>query len=237
MSELQPKKPLIIFGLGDFSDIAYEYFTNDSDFEVVGFTVHAEYRNVENKFGLPVFAFEELTNHVSPKENFFFAAVLYAKMNDFRQEIALQAKKMGFDLATYVSSKSFVWRNVSIGEHCFIFENNTVQPYVSIGFNNVLWSGNHIGHHSAIGDNCFISSQVVISGGCRIAGSSFIGVNSTLSNNIEIGMRTWIGPGSLVVKDVPSGTLITSTPGKFRALDEQLLEERLQSIAVSSKRD
>ena len=32
-------RKLVIFGIEDFADIAYEYFTHDSEYEVVGFTV------------------------------------------------------------------------------------------------------------------------------------------------------------------------------------------------------
>ena len=39
------KNKLIIFGNTEFAEIAYEYFTHDSDYEVVAFCVHREYIN------------------------------------------------------------------------------------------------------------------------------------------------------------------------------------------------
>ena len=234
ISEIEKKKKLVIFGLGDFADIAFEYFNADSEYQVVAFTVHENFIIESTKFGIPVIPFEKLNSFVDPGSHSFFAAVLYMKMNDFRMELALAAKKMGFSLATYISSRSFVWENTTIGEHCFIFEENTIQPFVSIGFNNILWSGNHIGHHSHIGHSCFISSHVVLSGSCTLEGSSFIGVNSTLSNNITIGSRTWIGPGALITKNVPAGSLVSSMPSKVRELDELVLENRLQAISSQS---
>jgi acyl-[acyl carrier protein]--UDP-N-acetylglucosamine O-acyltransferase len=66
-----------------------------------------------------------------------------------------------------------------IGENCFIFEDNTIQPFVRIEDNVILWSGNHIGHHSTIKSHNFISSHVVVSGQCTIEPNCFIGVNST----------------------------------------------------------
>ena len=49
-----------------------------------------------------------------------------------------------------------------IGENCFIFEDNTIQPFVVVEDNVILWSGNHIGHHSVIKNHNFVSSHVVI---------------------------------------------------------------------------
>ncbi len=86
--------------------------------------------------------------------------------------------------------------------HCFIFENNVVQPFATLGNNVVLWSGNHLGHHSVVGNNVFIASHVVVSGHCKIGDNCFFGVNSTLANNVTIGADCWIGPGVTIVKDI-----------------------------------
>jgi sugar O-acyltransferase (sialic acid O-acetyltransferase NeuD family) len=131
-----------------------------------------------------------------------YAATVYTQLNRLRARLAAAAKQQGFQLASYISSRAFVWRNVEIGEHCFIFEDNTVQPFVRLGSNIVLWSGNHIGHHSVIKDHCFISSHVVVSGFVEIGESCFMGVNSTVANNVKIGNRCLVGAGALVLGDV-----------------------------------
>lgn len=224
-------KPLVIFGLGDFADIAFEYFSADSEFVVTAFTVHRDFMTSDRKFGLPIIPFEDLANEISPDGHSFFSAILYNDMNDLRLKVILEARALGFSLASYVSPKATIWKNVDIGEHCFIFEDNTIQPFVQIGFNNIIWSGNHIGHHSQIKENCFISSHVVISGSCVIENNCFIGVNSTISNNINIGPRSWIGPASLITKDLPGGSLVSEMPSKIRELDEEALRRSLQRIS------
>lgn len=114
---------------------------------------------------------------------------------------------MGYLPASFISPHAYVWQNCKIGEHCFIFENNVIQPFVEIGDNVILWSGNHIGHHSKIGNHCFISSHVVISGFCDIGESCFFGVNSTVANNLTIGNDCLIGAGVLLAKNVADGAL------------------------------
>jgi hypothetical protein len=44
------KIPLIIFGTENFADIAFEYFTHDSNYEVVAFTVDKAYQKKNVKF-------------------------------------------------------------------------------------------------------------------------------------------------------------------------------------------
>ena len=57
----------------------------------------------------------------------------YKRLNNLELKFFDSAEKRGYDLISYVSSKAFIWRNVEIGKNCFIFEDNTVQPYVKIG--------------------------------------------------------------------------------------------------------
>lgn len=207
-------KKVFIVGTGEFSEIAYEYFTHDSCYEVVGFCVHRSYITENNKFGLPVVAYEDLEN-IFPKENFLaFIGIPASDLNRTRKKFYFELKSKGYSFATYVSSKSFVWRNAEIGENTFIFENNTIQPFVSIGNNCILWSGNHVGHRTVIEDNCFITSHVVISGYCRIGSGSFIGVNATLNDNIEVGENCLIGSASLVVKNTDPEKIYVGNPAR-----------------------
>lgn len=194
-------RKLVIVGDSAFAEIACEYFDADSDYEVVGFSVERAFLKREELSGRPVVAFEELETRFAPAQHDVFVAVVYTQLNRLRTRLADSAKERGYALASYVSPRAFVWRNVEIGEHCFIFEDNTVQPFVKLGRNIVLWSGNHVGHHSVVRDNCFVSSHVVISGYCDIGENCFLGVNSTLANNVTVGKDSWINPGVTIMKE------------------------------------
>ncbi len=202
------ERPLVLVGDSAFAEIAYEYFTHDSPFEVVGFAVERAFRKKDSLFGLPVVDFEEIEARFAPEAHGFFAALVYTDGNALRERLYLAAKAKGYTPASYVSPRAFVWRNVILGEHCFIFEDNTVQPFVSLGDNVILWSGNHIGHHSRIGSHTFVSSHCVISGFVSIGTHGFLGVNSTLANNLTVGDRVLVAAGALVIGDVPHDTRV-----------------------------
>lgn len=204
---MEKTKRLVILGDSAFAEVAYEYFTYDSIYEVAAFSVESAYIEQKELFGLPVVPFEDLDRYYSPSNYEVYAAITYRELNRLRTRLARSAKAKGYRLASYISSHAFVWRNAELGEHCFIFEDNTVQPFVVVGSNVVMWSGNHIGHHSCIGDNCFISSHAVLSGFCRLGDNCFVGVNSTISNNVTIGKDCWIGPDVTVKKNVGDNVL------------------------------
>jgi sugar O-acyltransferase (sialic acid O-acetyltransferase NeuD family) len=201
-------RKLIIVGDSAFAEIAYEYFTHDSDYDVVAFSVERAFLKRDELFGLPIVPFQDLHTTYAPGEHSVYVATVYTQLNRLRTRLAAAAKSQGFALASYVSSAAFVWRNVELGEHCFVFERNVVQPFVRLGDNVVLWSGNHIGHHSSIGSNCFVSSHVVVSGFVDVGDNCFLGVNSTIVNNVRIGRDCWVGPAAVVTKDLDDASYV-----------------------------
>ena len=204
-------KKLVIFGCGDIGQIAHYYFTADSEYEVVAFTVDGAFVPGPEFCGLPVVPFEELADRHSPSDVDVFVALSYSKLNSVRKEKYLAVKELGYSLASFVSSHATVLNEGRIGENCFIFEDNTIQPFVTVGNNVTLWSGNHIGHHSHIGNHTFISSHVVVSGGVKIGEQCFLGVNATLRDHVRIGDRCVIGAGALVLSDAEDGGVYVST--------------------------
>ena len=214
-------KKLVIVGDSAFAEIAHEYFDADTEYKVVSFAVESAYLKREHLRGLPVVPFETLEQTYPPGEHEVYVAIVYTQLNRLRTRLAQSAKQKGFVLASYVSPRAFIWKNVEMGEHCFIFEDNTVQAFVKLGNNVVLWSGNHIGHHSVIRDNCFISSQVVVSGFCDVGENTFLGVNATIANNRIIGKDNWIGPNIPIMKNTEPGLIFNMTqpePAKVSAL-------------------
>lgn len=205
------RRQLVIIGDGEFSEIAYEYFSIDSNYSVVGFAVEHAYREKETLRGLPVVDFEKLEDRFPPECCHVFVAVSFGNLNRVRARLFRKLKGTGYTCATYISSSAFVWDSGCLGENCFVFEDNTIQPFVKIGDNVILWSGNHVGHRAVIQDHCFISSHVVISGFCSVGENTFMGVNSTLADEVSVGKDNWIGPGVVLTKSTEDGVLFGAT--------------------------
>lgn len=195
------KEKIIIFGTGDIAQIAAYYFETDSAYEVEAFTVDKAYCKESHYEHKPLVPFEELASVYPPARYKLFIAVSYAQMNRLRESKFNEAKNMGYELVSYISSHCTYLSQFKAGENCFIFEDNTIQPFVRIMDNVTLWSGNHIGHHSLIHSHNFISSHVVVSGHCTIEPNCFIGVNATIGHQVKVGRESLIGAGSIITKD------------------------------------
>tara|TARA_B110000114_G_scaffold142755_1_gene151077 strand:+ start:3192 stop:3854 length:663 start_codon:yes stop_codon:yes gene_type:complete len=217
------KKKLIIFGVSQIAELASVYFEKDSDYEIVAYTVDKAYITTAIFLDKPVISFDEINKSYDPKMHDMFIALSYAKMNSIREKKYDEAKKKGFSLATYISSKCTLLTDYPVGDNCFILENNTIQPFVKIGNNVTLWSGNHIGHHSVIGDHNFISSHVVISGNCTIKNNCFIGVNATIHNDVLMEEKNLIAAGAIITSSTQSKQVFLPPKSTvFKKLSDQL---------------
>jgi sugar O-acyltransferase (sialic acid O-acetyltransferase NeuD family) len=213
------KTKLIIVGDSSFAEVACELFDALGTYDVVAFSVHSAFKKSDELLGRPIYALEQISDFCSPAECEAFVALTYRELNRARTRLCVEMKGRGYKLATYISPHAFVWRNVSVGENCFIFENNVIQPFCKIGNNVVLWSGNHIGHHSTVEDNVFVASHVVVSGHVTIGRNSFLGVNATVADTVKVGADNWIGPNALVTKDTTPNSLFRVEATERSAVD------------------
>lgn len=205
-------KQLIIFGTAEIAELAYYYFSHDTEYQVVAFTVDDDYVIGEQFLNLPVVPFSQIAKRYPPLQYEMHVALSYSRLNQLRQEKYEQAKIKGYTLASYVCSKSVTWPDLTIGENCFILENQTIQPTVQIGNNVMIWSGNHIGHGSVIDDHTYIASHVVISGHCHIGKRCFFGVNATVRDFCTIGDDCFITMDASITRNICDGSVVLGSP-------------------------
>ncbi|MEI6555572.1 MAG: acetyltransferase [Paludibacter sp.] len=207
-------KKVVIFGVSDFASQVSFYLKQDSDFEIVAYTVDAEYNKTKTFLNLPVVDFEKVQEIYPPADYAMFVAIGYHKLNITRENKFKEAKAKGYELISYVCSRNSVWNDFETGENCFIMEGNIFMQNVKIGDNVIFAIGNKIGHDSVIEDNCFITSNVMMGGFCAIKKNSFIGLSTTIKDKTTIGEYNILGAGSIILKDTKdrSSFLTKSTP-------------------------
>ncbi len=222
---------VIVFGVGQWAELAHFYLTHDSPHDVAAFTVDRSYITADRFMGLDVVPFDEIEQRCPPNRYRMFIPISFKKMNHARAEKYREAKGRGYELISYVSSKATTWPGFTCGDNCFILEDNTIQPFVDIGNDVVMWSGNHIGHHTRINDHVMITSHVVISGCCAIEEYCFFGVNATVRDEVSVAHDTLVGMGVSIAKDTQPFEVYRSAgnePARVRS-------DQLRSLSYKSK--
>ncbi len=217
-------KKAIIFGTGSFAELVHYFLTHDSEYEVVAFTVSKDQIKKPQFMDLPLIPFEEIKNSYSPNDYEMYIAVGYNQMNSVRERFYKEAKQKGYVLLTYVSSYATVFTD-KIGDNCFVFEDNTIQPFVEIGNNVVLWSGNHVGHHVRIGHHNWFCSHIIIGGHSKVKDNCFIGGNTSISDQVVISSNNFIGSHAMIVNStLESDAIIAEKSKVFHNKSHQILD-------------
>lgn len=215
-------RKLIIFGTGDHGEQAEYYFSSDSAYEVVAFTLPADRIESDRFKGYPVIPFEEIAARFPPDQYDMFIAMSGRDMNTKRREIFDAAKAKKYFLASYVSSRASI-ANAIIGENCFILDYVTIQPFCTIGNDVIVWCHAHIGHHSTIGNHIFVSSYAGISGRCVVEDYCFLAGRSSVNSSIRLAEGTFLAFFTLIMRDTEAWSVYTGNPAQKRKTSSRKL--------------
>ena len=164
-----------------------------------------------------------------------FVAIGYENINRARANVYMQCKELGYELISYISSRSSYWPEFEIGDNCFVYENNSIHPFVKIGNDVIIGSGNHIGHDTIIEDHCFLAGQVMLPGFMHIGAYSFLGANSTFRDGITIGAGTVIGAGAVILKDTKPGEVYIADPTRPAPINSATIGKLMHSPFFRNK--
>lgn len=214
---------VVVFGNTRWAELVHFYLTHDSPFEVAGFTVDPQYIQSPTFAGLPVVPFDTVERVFPPTENSMLVAVSYQQMNALRKEKYCKAKAKGYELITYISSKTTTWPDLRIGENCLVVENSSLNPFVKIGNNVTIGAHVLIGHHAVIHDHCFIAPGTVILGSVEVGSSCVIGAGSTIREKVKIASKCMVGAGVTITADTKEGGVyIGRTPQLLSMTSERM---------------
>jgi len=198
---------IVLFGIGQFADVARAYLEWEGSHRIVAHSVHSDYLESDTQDGLPVVPWEDLETRYPASQVSLFAPLSYKGVNAHRKAVFEDGLARGYDFISFVHPQAHHY-GTPVGRNCFIVEANVIQPHVRIGDNCILWSGNHIGHHSVIRDHVFLASHVVVSGAVTLGERCFLGVNATVRDNVTLGAECVVGAGALVTKDLPDRAVV-----------------------------
>jgi sugar O-acyltransferase (sialic acid O-acetyltransferase NeuD family) len=201
---------VILFGAGRGADVAYRFLTKDSDHEVCGFTVDRQFITNATLRDLPVVPFEDVEKVFPPAEYKMFVVLGYQRMNALRAEKYTAAKEKGYSFANYVNSHIYGAEDLTVGENCFILDNQSISLDVKIGNNVVMWSSNHIGDLTIIGDHAWLASHVTVAAEVVVRPYCFLGIGATVGNKVILGEKTFVGANTLVASDTAESSVCLS---------------------------
>jgi len=234
-----PDKPIVIFGTNTLSANALAFYRSEGLGEVAAFTVDRARMDADTFYGLPVVAYEDLSEKHPPDGFEIFVTVGYSDLNRHRERIMDRVRGDGYALASCISRRTNILAE-AIGENAFIFPGCTIDPYVTVGRGVLISSNAYIAHYCSIGDYCFIAGGATIGGTTSIGHHSIVGCNATVGPNVDLGAYNFLGDGVLVRQSSQEGSVFIpeQTPkGPMSAERVKVMLLRPLSERASGRKD
>ena len=194
------QKDIVIFGTADFGRMMKYYIEQDDSRKVVAFTVDRAYMNSDLFCGLPVVAFEDLTQSYPPDAFDLLIAIGNSRMNDVRKKVFNAAKERGYHIASFIHSSCTI-HSSDIGEGNIMLDKCLVYPYAKIGDGNLMWDHVVICHDCSVGNFNTFSSYADLCGYVHIGNNGFFGKHCVMRETVQIADYTLVGAMAFVTRD------------------------------------
>jgi sugar O-acyltransferase (sialic acid O-acetyltransferase NeuD family) len=215
-------REIIVYGARMLATMLYFDARDHEEYVIKAFVVDEAYLEGTGMFlGLPQVSFEEALARYSPAE--FDMLVLNASFIDMRgrDDLYQKAKVAGYRLVNYISPRSVISPDSTMGDNNVVFEHTYLGPGGSMGSNNILRQQVYIGHEYKIGNGNVITPGVKIGGGSTLGNNCYIGLGATIINGLRIEEESLVGAGSLVIKDTEPFSKSIGSPSRIIGYHEE----------------
>ena len=124
-------------------------------------------------------------------------------------ELALQ---YGMKPVNVVHSQAIVSPSAELGEGVTIMAGAVINACTRLGVNVIVNTGAVIEHDCVIGDHVHVATGAQLASTVQVGTGAHIGAGATVRQCILIGEEAIVGAGAVVVKDVPSHTVVVGVP-------------------------
>lgn len=190
------------------------YFSENSPYQVVAFTVDKEFLEENSFCGKPVMAFEHIEVEYPPKLYKMFVAVGYKKMSA-RKLMFDKAKTKEYSLVNYISPQAIIHNDLQLGENNVIMTNVNIEPFSAIGDNNIIWSDTLLCHDLTLGNHNYFAPKCVISGNVTIENLCFFGSGVILIDHLTVANETYLRAGAVLFQNTQAFTQYAGNPAKI----------------------
>lgn len=124
---------------------------------------------------------------------------------------------------------AIIREKVTIEEGAIIMMNATINIGACIGKKTMIDMNAVIGGNAIVKEMCHIGAGAVIAGTIEPANAKpvviedhvFVGANAVIVEGVHVGSHSIIGAGSVILEDVPPGSVMVGSPGRcVKKIDE-----------------
>ena len=137
--------------------------------------------------------------------------------NRIRQEVAGQARKLGFSMVNAISPHAWISRSARLGCGIAIMAGAVVNAEAVIGDFAIINTGTTVDHDCIIGQAVHLAPQCALAGSVVIEDGAFLGIGCKVIPGMRIGQGALVGAGSVVINEIPASSTVVGVPARIIA--------------------
>lgn len=207
-------KQLVIIGAGDFGrEVAHlveRINEQHPTWELLGFVDdNAALRNSVIDTYSVIGGIEWIENY--NEELYVACAISNCKI---RKKIICYLDRCDIKYATLIDPYATIFKDSVVGDGCIICAGNIISINCTIGKHVIVNLNCTLGHDDHIDSFCTINPGANISGKVHVGECTDLGTGTKVIQGVDIGNRVVSGAGSVIIRDIPSDTLVVGCPAK-----------------------
>lgn len=132
--------------------------------------------------------------------------------NVVRRRVAMNARKLGFEVISAVSPHAYVASDVQVGSGSLIVHGAIINSSSRIGEDVIVNTGATVDHDNDIGHGTHIAPGCHLAGNVTVGENVLIGVGTVVIPGIAVGDDAVVGAGSVVVRSVAAKARVWGNP-------------------------
>ena len=209
------KNKIFLIGANNYAVELRHEIEQETSCRIEAYVTYRSYKTQDFLDGIPVIAFEEISQ-LYPIETIFVIIVIgYTQMNSIREKVYNDCLQYGYTVCSYLSPKANIYSS-EIGEGSIVRTGSHIGVNVKLGKCCIINQGVTLTHDIIVDDFCFFGARSVFGGQSTIGSHCFFGLNCTVKNRLSIAERTLVGAGSLLLRDSePEGVYVGNPARKL----------------------
>ncbi len=182
-------------------------------YECIGFLEDAPERQSQSFLGVPVLG--PLEKASTLKDAFFVNGIGSSRTYLRKPEIIARTGIPDARFETIVHPSAQVSPSATLGAGTVVLQNATIAAQARVGSHVIVLPNSVLSHDDVVGDYTCVAGGVCVSGVVTIGRCCYLGGSCSIREQVRIGEGSLIGIGSVVLEDVPAGSVYVGNPARF----------------------
>jgi UDP-perosamine 4-acetyltransferase len=208
---------LVVIGGGEHARVVMEAVRSRPDcFALLGFSDPQAREDTVARLGVRRLGDDAAVLATHREQARFIVGVGNIEPSDVRRRIVEICRPAHARFASVVHISAMVSQTAVVEEGATILAGAVVNTGARIGAHAIVNTGAIIEHDADLGAFVNVGPGAVLGGAVRVGDGAYIGLGACVRDHVIIGAGATVGMGAVVVKDVPSNSVVIGVPARLR---------------------